>query len=324
VSLARTTLHKAVRGRDDRLIVVAGPAAIHDPEATMEYARKLQVLAKKFSDTLIVVMRVFSGRQHESSRSWAGQMHDPDINGSYQINKGFRQARQLLLDINRLGLPAACQYTDTITPQFIADLVSWAMVEGRTTSSAAHRELASGLSTPVGFQNSPSGDAQAAVDAVRDSAGPHAFLSVSKQGVAGIVETTGNHDCHVVLHGGKSGPNHSGPAVSGVCASLEALGLPARVMVDCGSFNAGGNPAAVAQEVASQVAAGSSQILGVTLPSFLLAGRQELVPGKPLIHGMSVTETCMDWSATAEALAQLAGAVEKRRSAGSNKRARAS
>ena len=244
------------------------------------------------------------------------QINDPDIDGSCHINKGFRQARQLLLDINRLGLPTSTEYLDTISPQFIADLVSWAVVGAGTAESEAHRDLASGLSTPVGFRNGNSGDSSAAIEAVNASARPHAFLSVSKQGVAGIVETSGNRDCHVVLHGGTSGPNHSEDAVRGVCDSLAALQLPARVMVDCGSYNARQSPsvqAEVAESMAARIAQGDTQVFGLVLHSFLVSGRQDLVSGGAPIYGMSVTEPCMDWSATASVLEKLAAAVRQRR-----------
>ena len=244
------------------------------------------------------------------------QINDPDLDGSCQINKGFRQARQLLLDINRLGLPTSTEYLDTISPQFIADLVSWAAVGAGTAESEAHRDLSSGLSTPVGFKNGNSGDSGAAIEAVSASAGPHAFLSVSKQGVAGIVETSGNRDCHVVLHGGTGGPNHSEEAVRGVCNSLAALQLPARVMVDCGSYNARQSPsvqAEVAEGMAARIAKGDECVFGLVLHSFLVSGRQDVVAGGAPVYGMSVTEPCMDWSATSAILQKLAAAVRQRR-----------
>ena len=243
-------------------------------------------------------------------------MADPDLDGSIKINKGLLQARQLLVDINRLGLPVACEYLDTISPQFIADLVSWAAVGAGTAESEAHRDLSSGLSTPVGFKNGNSGDSGAAIEAVSASAGPHAFLSVSKQGVAGIVETSGNRDCHVVLHGGTGGPNHSEEAVRGVCNSLAALQLPARVMVDCGSYNARQSPsvqAEVAEGMAARIAKGDECVFGLVLHSFLVCGRQDVVAGGAPVYGMSVTEPCMDWSATSAVLEKLAAAVRQRR-----------
>ena len=228
------------------------------------------------------------------------------------------QARQLLIDINRLGLPVACEYIDTISPQFIADLVSWSGNDASTVESPLHCELSSGLSTPVGFKNGNSGDSGAAIEAVSASAGPHAFLSVSKQGVAGIVETSGNRDCHVVLHGGTGGPNHSEEAVRGVCNSLAALQLPARVMVDCGSYNARQSPsvqAEVAESMAARIAKGDECVFGLVLHSFLVSGRQDVVAGGAPVYGMSVTEPCMDWSATSAILQKLAAAVRQRRAA---------
>ena len=230
----------------------------------------------------------------------------------------YRQARQLLIDINRLGLPVACEYIDTISPQFIADLVSWSGNDASTVESPLHCELSSGLSTPVGFKNGNSGDSGAAIEAVSASAGPHAFLSVSKQGVAGIVETSGNRDCHVVLHGGTGGPNHSEAAVRGVCNSLAALQLPARVMVDCGSYNARQSPsvqAEVAEGMAARIAQGDECVFGLVLHSFLVSGRQDVVAGGAPVYGMSVTEPCMDWSATSAILQKLAAAVRQRRAA---------
>ena len=228
----------------------------------------------------------------------------------------YLQARRLLIDINRLGLPVACEYIDTISPQFIADLVSWAAIGAGTAESEAHRDLSSGLSTPVGFKNGSSGDSSAAIEAVSASAGPHAFLSVSKQGVAGIVETSGNRDCHVVLHGGTGGPNHSEEAVRGVCNSLAALQLPARVMVDCGSYNARQSPsvqAEVAEGMAARIAKGDECVFGLVLHSFLVSGRQDVVAGGAPVYGMSVTEPCLDWSATSAILQKLAAAVRQRR-----------
>uniref|UniRef100_A0A7S0IRU1 3-deoxy-7-phosphoheptulonate synthase n=1 Tax=Calcidiscus leptoporus TaxID=127549 RepID=A0A7S0IRU1_9EUKA len=249
------------------------------------------------------------------SPAWGGLMNDPDRDGSYQINKGLRQARKLLMDINRLGMPAATDYLDPISPQFVADLVSWAAINSRTAESEAHRELASGLSTPVGFYNGSRADWQVAVDAVQGSAAPHAFLSVSKQGIAGIVETTGNSDCHVVLRD-VANDELLVPEAGRVGVALDALQLPARVLIDCGSGCVERSPATqerLVQEVAAAVAAGNTRVLGVMLHSFLLAGKQRLESGSALTYGMSVTEPCMDWSATASALEGLAAAVRQRR-----------
>ena len=304
IKRSRQQISRALRGDDGRLVVVAGPVSAHDPVAVMEYARRLQAVSERLGGELIVVMRVFLDEPSGGAGYWSGAMYDPDLDGSFQINKGFRLARKLLLDVNRLGLPVGCLYLDPISPQFVADLVSWSCIASRTSSSFLHRELASGLSTPVGFQAAASGPAAAelAVDAVRMTVTPHAFFSVSKQGVAGIVETTGNRDCHVVL------PAAGGvDAVARACAKLDALELPPRAMVECTSR-------AEAEQVASAVAAGGKQVLGVLLPSFLHAGAQELKPGDAARkYGVSVTEPCMDWAATEAALEALAAAVTARR-----------
>jgi 3-deoxy-7-phosphoheptulonate synthase len=305
VGAARLALSRAVRGEDSRLVVVAGPVSAHDPAAALEYANKLKALQTKLKDELIVVMRVFLDEPTGGAGYWSGSMYDPDMDGSFQINKGFRQARQLLLDINRLGLPVGCLYLDTISPQFIADLVSWSCISGRSVQSELHRELASGLSTPVGFQAVGEGAlaAELAVDAVRASGAPHAFLSVSKQGVAGIVETTGNKDCHVVLQAGDA------DALKTACAALEKVDKAPRCMLDCPD-------AASAHKVASLVSGGGRQAFGVLLPSFLKGGAQVLRPGGAgLTYGQSVTAPCMDWAATEAAIEHLASAIRQRRAA---------
>ena len=310
VGAARTAVELAIRGEDDRLVVIVGPASIHDRAAVLEFAQRLHEAATKLSRELIVVLRAFMDKPAGSA--WSGMINDPDLDGSFQINKGFKQARQLLVEVVRLGLPVACEYLDTISPQFVADLISLNTTDSRTSESRLHRELASGLSTPVGFRNASSGDTKGAVDAVREACQAHAFLSVSKQGLAGIVETGGNRDCHVVLHGGSA----SEETVGAVCAALEAEELPARVMVDCGSHNGAQAPAtqqAVAEAVAGRIAGGDTQVFGVALHSFLVSGRQELTGGQAPIYGMSVTEPCLDWSATAEIIGKLAAAVQQRR-----------
>ena len=310
---------KGTDGTDGRVLVIVGPPVIHDVKAALEYASRLRTLADDLADDLLVVMNVsFEDSSSIPTGGWKGLINDPKLDGSLQINEGLRAARQLLLSINRLGLPTSCEYLDTITPQFVADLVSWAMVGERVCGSRSHRELASGLSTPVGYAKGvgyQGKDERVAVDAVRASAAPHAFLSVSKQGVAGIVETTGNRDCHVVLP-----PHAIEESVATECAALRGLDLPTRLMVHCcgpEGVKTSQAPAAmskVVEEVASLIRAGEDALLGVRLPSFLLAGRQDLIPGQPAkAHGMSVTEPCMDWAATAEALETLAAAARQRR-----------
>jgi len=316
VLASRCDVSAALHESFGRLVVVIGPSAVHDARAAMEYAARLRAKAAEHEEELLVIMAC-NFETGSAVSGWKGMMNDPDVDGSYQINKGLRQARKLLVDINTLGLPTATEYVDTISPQFVADLVSWASV-GPYTESEAHRELASGLSTPVGFRNAGSGDWKVAVEAVGAASAPHAFLSVSKQGIAGIVETTGNRDCHVVLHGGASGANHGRAAVESVTEALSGLGLPSRVMVDCDSFNSGGSPTAqarVAAEVAALVASGDESVFGVQLRSNLLSGKQELVVGskRTPVYGLSVTEPCMDWSTTSEVLETLAAAVRRRR-----------
>ena len=332
----RCEVSAILHGEEDRLVVVAGPCAIHDRQATMEYAARLKALAHSLKEDLLVVMQVNFESAFASSRDgWKGLINDPDLDSSFQINKGFRQARQLLLDINRLGLPTGCEYLDTITPQYLADLISWAFVGERTCASRAHRELASGLSTPVGFLKDSIRDTirskeMVALDAVRASGAPHAFLSVSKQGVAGIVETTGNQDCHVVL-----------PAVDIKTSlpresdALKAAELPTKVMVHCnapagakgGASSVQGAQMKGVHDVADLVAGGNTDVLGVLLPSFLLGGKQPLGRGangkQPTrTYGMSVTEPCLDWSATADALERLAAAVRQRRAAAASSSAK--
>ena len=312
-----------VRADDGRLLVIVGPPVVHDPKAAMEYASRLRSLAAEHADELLVVMNVsFEDTSSVPTGGWKGLINDPRLDGSLQINEGLRAARQLLLAINRLGLPTSYEYLDTITPQFVADLVSWAMVGERTCASRSHRELASGLSTPVGFQKGApfqGKDERIAVDAVRASAAPHAFLSVSKQGVAGIVETTGNRDCHVVLP-----PGDLASSLGAEGAALRGLSLPTRLMVHCcapSGVKVSQAPAAISKavhEVAALLGSGAPEahgLLGVLLPSFLLSGRQDMVPGQPAkAYGMSVTEPCLDWAATAEALGILADAARQRHS----------
>mmetsp|Transcript_35561 Transcript_35561/g.111648 ORF Transcript_35561/g.111648 Transcript_35561/m.111648 type:complete len:372 (-) Transcript_35561:282-1397(-) len=309
---ARGALSAITRGTDQRLAVVIGPAAAHEPAAVLEFARRLVPVQQRLGGELLLVVRVFLDEPAGGAGRWSGAMYDPGLDGSFQINRGFRQARQLLVDIARLGLPAGCLYLDSISPQFIADLVSWSAVAASTSASALHRELASGLSTPVGFQ-ATAASAAAAVDAVRAASAPHAFLSVSKQGVAGIVQTTGNRDGHLVLPAASAAS-----AEEAACGALAALGLPARAMVDCG-YGAGcttpQEQAAAAAAVAARVAGGDGRVCGAVLPSYLLQGRQPLAPGGKLTRGMSVAGACMDWGTTEAILREFAVAVTARRAA---------
>ena len=315
VSNSRDAIAKILRGRDDRLLVVVGPCSIHDPEAGLEYAQHLQRAAAEHGDDLMLVMRVYFEKPR-TTVGWKGLINDPDLDDSFAINKGLRRARRFLVDVTRLGLPAGTEFLDPITPQFLADLVSWGAIGARTSESQVHRELASGLSMPVGFKNGTDGSVQIALDAIRSSANPHHFLSVTKQGVAAIVATRGNEDCHVILRGGTSGQNYSAEAVASVCRALAEVGLPQRVMVDCSHANSGKDPARqpeVVEDLSKQIAAGNKALFGVMLESFLEEGRQDHTAGGELRYGLSITDACLSWEHTQPVLATLAGAVRKRR-----------
>ncbi|MBW2419869.1 MAG: 3-deoxy-7-phosphoheptulonate synthase [Deltaproteobacteria bacterium] len=304
-----------LRGDDDRLLVVVGPCSIHDPEAALEYAGRLAEVAREHRDDLAVVMRVYFEKPR-TTVGWKGLINDPHLDGSFKINDGLRLARRFLLDVLELGLPAGSEFLDPITPQFIADLVSWGAIGARTSESQVHRELSSGLSMPVGFKNGTDGTIQVAIDAIRSSAHPHHFLSVTKQGQAAIVETRGNRECHLILRGGSAGPNYAEESVAEAARTLEASGLPGRLMVDCSHANSGKDHARqplVLSEVARQVADGSFQVFGVMLESFLLDGSQDHTAGGALTHGQSITDKCMSWERTEPLFAELAEAVRKRR-----------
>lgn len=315
VAGGRHDIHRILAGEDDRLVVVVGPCSIHDPLAGLEYAQRLAEVAREHADTLRVTMRVYFEKPR-TTVGWKGLINDPHLDESFAINEGLRLARRLLLDVAELGLPAGCEFLDTIIPQFIADLVSWGAIGARTSESQVHRELASGLSMPVGFKNATDGNVQVAIDGIRSARMPHRFLSVTKQGVAAIVATTGNDDCHVILRGGTSGPNHDRRSVDEVCRALVAAKLPERVMIDCSHANSGKDyrrQADVAGELAREIAAGDRRILGVMMESFLEDGRQDYRPGVSLAHGRSITDACMSWERTRPLLDELARAVEKRR-----------
>jgi 3-deoxy-7-phosphoheptulonate synthase len=317
VTRARLEIGEILRGGSDRLVVVAGPCSIHQPSAAFEYARRLRRIADRYRDELCVVMRVYFEKPR-TIVGWKGLINDPHLDESFAINEGLRLARQCLLSTAQLGLPAGTEFLDPITPQFLADLVSWAAIGARTVESQVHRELASGLSMPVGFKNGTAGSVQVAIDAVRSSAHPHHFLSVTKQGLAAIVGTGGNQDCHVILRGGSSGPNYKREQVSATAAKLVEAGLPARLMIDCSHANSGKcheRQAQVVREVAQQVAAGSGAIFGVMLESFLVDGRQDLDKNKQGVFGQSITDACMGWDRTEPLFAVLADAVRARRRA---------
>ncbi|HEX7748394.1 MAG TPA: 3-deoxy-7-phosphoheptulonate synthase AroG [Bordetella sp.] len=310
----RRALHRILHGMDDRLIVIVGPCSIHDPKAALEYANRLKVERDRLSADLEIVMRVYFEKPR-TTVGWKGLINDPDLDGSFNINKGVRVARELLLQINSLGLPAGCEYLDMITPQYIADLVSWGAIGARTTESQVHRELASGLSCPVGFKNGTDGNVKIAVDAIKAASQPHHFLSVTKGGHSAIVSTAGNEDCHVILRGGKT-PNYDAASVDAAGQDMAKSGLAQRIMIDASHANSSKNPEnqpRVMQDVAQQMERGESRIAGVMIESHLVAGRQDHVPGQPLVYGQSITDGCIDWDSTRDVLQRLADAVRARR-----------
>jgi 3-deoxy-7-phosphoheptulonate synthase len=315
VATAREEIAAVMDGRDDRLVVVVGPCSIHDTGAALEYAKKLKALADRYRSDLCVVMRTYFEKPR-TTVGWKGLINDPDLDGSFAINRGLRIARGFLRDVLSLGLPPGTEFLDPITPQFVADLVAWGAIGARTTESQVHRELASGLSMPVGFKNGTSGTIQTAVDAVRSSASPHHFLSVTKQGLAAIVSTRGNPYCHVILRGGSSGPNYSEEHVQKTTETLDKSALRPVVMIDCSHANSGKDPSrqpAVAADVARRIAAGDRAIFGLMLESFLVSGRQDQKPGQSLTYGQSITDGCLGWDETEPVLAKLAEAVRARR-----------
>lgn len=309
ITQGRTAIHRVLTDEDPRLVVVVGPCSIHDPEAAREYAERLQGLAKELQEHLVVVMRVYFEKPR-TTVGWKGLINDPDLNNTFKINKGLELARKLLLDIAELGLPTGTEYLDLISPQYIADLVSWGAIGARTTESQTHRELASGLSCPVGFKNATDGDIQIAIDAIQSASHPHHFLSVTKQGHSAIFQTTGNQDCHVILRGGKH-PNYDMFSVDDTAAMLAKAGLPQRIMIDASHANSRKIPARqldVIRDIASQVERGSRSIFGVMIESNLVAGRQDVVDGQSLTYGQSITDPCIGWEDTLVALERLAEA----------------
>jgi 3-deoxy-7-phosphoheptulonate synthase len=315
VSRGREEVAAALGGTDDRLVVVTGPCSIHDPEAAHDYANRLKKAAEVHAADLIVVMRVYFEKPR-TTVGWKGLINDPRLDGSFQINEGLRTARRLLLDLCNVGLPVGTEFLDTITPQFIADLVSWGAIGARTTESQVHRELASGLSMPVGFKNGTGGSTQLAIDAIKAARGAHHFLSVTKQGISAIVATTGNDDCHIILRGSSQGPNYDRATVDVLAGKLGADGLPHRVMIDFSHGNSEKDHARqpqVAAVVSEQLAAGSDNIFGVMMESHIVEGRQDLVAGKAPTYGQSITDACVSWETTEEVLETLAEGVRARR-----------
>jgi 3-deoxy-7-phosphoheptulonate synthase len=321
VTQSRAAVGELLEGKDDRLLVVVGPCSIHDPAAALEYAQRLAEIRPQFDSELLIVMRAYFEKPR-TTVGWKGLINDPHLDGSFIINEGLRSARRFLIDVASLGLPTGTEFLDPITPQFIADLVSWGAIGARTSESQVHRELASGLSMPVGFKNGTDGTIQIAIDAIGSSTHPHHFLSVTKQGVAAIVATKGNAKCHVILRGGAAGPNYDAESVAQVAADLTASGLVPRVMVDCSHANSGKDHARqpeVLREVARQVAGGSRHVFGLMLESFLLDGRQDHSQDQgsaSLIYGQSITDACMGWELTKPLFEVLAEAVLARRSRG--------
>jgi 3-deoxy-7-phosphoheptulonate synthase len=317
VEQARAGVRAVLDGTDDRLLVVAGPCSVHDPVAGLDYARQLAALSRPLAGDLLVVMRVYFEKPRTVT-GWKGLINDPGMDGSHDVHRGLRMARRLLLDVVALGLPVGCEWLDPITPQYIADTVAWGAIGARTTESQVHRQLASGLSMPVGFKNGTDGDVRLAVDACRAAAVGHTFFGVTLAGAAAVVHTAGNPDCHVILRGGRSGPNYREAQVTAALQLIAGAGLARRVMVDASHDNSGKDhrrQPAVAGAVAQQIAGGEQGITGIMLESFLRAGRQE--PGDParLAYGQSVTDACLDLETTAEVLGGLAAAVRRRRGA---------
>lgn len=315
VASARHALDAILAGADDRLVVVVGPCSIHDPQAALDYAARLQERASALSDELCVVMRVYFEKPR-TTVGWKGLINDPHLDDSFAINSGLRAARGLLVQLGDMGLPVGSEFLDTITPQFIADLIAWGAIGARTTESQVHRELASGLSMPVGFKNGTAGSVQIALDAIGAARHPHHFLSVTKQGIAAIVGTAGNASCHLILRGGRDGPNYDPASVGAVATRLKEAGLPHRVMIDCSHGNSAKDherQPAVVCAVAAQVAGGTRDIFGVMLESHLIEGSQKQQAGRALVYGQSITDACIGWETTVEVLEELATAVATRR-----------
>lgn len=309
---ARQAVAKIIQGDDERLLVIVGPCSIHDSEATMEYAKRLHVLQEKYAEQLCVVMRVYFEKPR-TTVGWKGLINDPDLNDSYAINKGLHMARQLLLAINQLGLPVATEFLDAITPQYIADLVCWGAIGARTTESQVHRNLASGLSMPVGFKNATNGDIQVAIDAVGAALNPHHFLSVTEQGIAAIVATNGNPDCHVILRGGQNSTNYDEVSIAKTKQKLAKQRIDTRIIVDCSHGNSGKDhrkQVNVVQSICHQVKQGETAIAGVMIESNLVEGNQKL--GGELTYGQSITDACVGWPETEVLLASLAQAVAEK------------
>jgi len=314
VAKTREAVHNILHGKDDRLLVIIGPCSIHDPVAALEYAKRLKDIRQELSDDLLIIMRVYFEKPR-TTVGWKGLINDPHLNGSFEINEGLSLARKLLVDINNMGVPAGTEYLDLITPQYISDLISWGAIGARTTESQAHRELASGLSCPVGFKNGTNGSLKIAIDAVHAASQPHYFLSLTKSGRSAIFATSGNEDCHIILRGGQQ-PNYDAASVDAASHEMEAAGIPARLMIDfshANSMKQHQRQLDVGQNVATQIANGDTRIIGAMIESHLVAGRQDVVEGQDLVFGQSITDACIDWESTVPLLQILAEAIQKRR-----------
>lgn len=317
---ARADVHKILTQQDDRLLVVVGPCSIHDPEAALDYAQQLKSLADTLADDLLIIMRVYFEKPR-TTVGWKGLINDPDLDSSFNINKGLRVARQLMLDVNNLGIPAATEYLDLITPQYISDLVAWGAIGARTTESQGHRELASGVSCPIGFKNSTDGTVKIAIDAIGAAMSPHHFISLNKAGHSAIFSTTGNEDVHIILRGGNDRPNYDAVSVEQVAEALEKAYLPANIMIDfshANSLKQCQRQLIVGDDVAAQIANGDERIMGVMIESNIKGGSQHVIESQPLVYGQSITDGCLSWEDSAPLLQQLANAVQKRR-AGRNR-----
>ncbi len=313
---ARNDIHKILTGEDDRLVVIVGPCSIHDTKAAHEYAGLLKQVKDQLNKDLVIIMRVYFEKPR-TTIGWKGLINDPDLNTSFNINKGLRIARELLLDLNNLGVPAATEYLDLITPQYLSDLISWGAIGARTTESQVHRELASGLSCPVGFKNATNGGINIAIDAINSAMSPHHFLSVTKEGRSAIFSTSGNNDAHIILRGGNNEPNYDAVNVEKVGEGLKKSGLPLNIMIDfshANSLKQCQRQLIVAEDVAEQIANGDRRIFGAMVESHLKSGRQGTIEGQPLIYGQSITDACLGWDDTVLLLNDLAFAVQKRRS----------
>lgn len=312
---ARQDIHNILTGKDDRLVVVVGPCSIHDTEAAQEYARRLKVVKDELKDDLLIIMRVYFEKPR-TTVGWKGLINDPDLDSSFNINKGLRVARKLLLELNAQGIPAATEYLDLITPQYVSDLIAWGAIGARTTESQVHRELASGLSCPVGFKNATDGTIKIAIDAIGAAMSPHHFLSLTKAGQSAIFSTTGNEDVHIILRGGNDRPNYDAVSVEHVAEAMEQANIKPNIMIDLSHANSlkqCQRQIIVGEDVAGQIANGDRRIMGVMVESHLKGGSQTVVAGQPLTYGQSITDACLSWDDTVPLLKKFAEAVQKRR-----------